>query len=62
MFFEPNRKQAIKIQKRLRSLYEEEIGGKYFSGEEAWNIIEKLTEINLKEIICKIVKEKTEVN
>ena len=34
MFFEPNRAQAIKIQANLKKLYED-IGGEYYSGQEA---------------------------
>ena len=47
MFFEPNRKQAISIQAKLRNLYEE-VGGEYYSGEDAWKYIEIVTGIDLK--------------
>lgn len=47
MFFEPNRKQAISIQAKLKNLYEE-IGGEYYSGEDAWKYIQKETGIDLK--------------
>lgn len=47
MFFEPNRKQAISIQAKLKNLYEE-IGGEYYSGEDAWKYIEIVTGIDLK--------------
>lgn len=49
MFFEPNRRQAISIQAKLRNLYEE-IGGEYYSGENAWNYLKKETGIDLKDL------------
>ena len=50
MFFEPNRDQAIKIQAKLKKLYED-IGGEYYSGEAAWEYIKNDTGIDLKEIL-----------
>lgn len=50
MFFEPNRTQAVSIQSKLRKLYED-IGGEYYSGAEAWNYLEKLTGVDLKEVL-----------
>lgn len=47
MFFEPNREQAIKIQAKFKKLYED-IGGEYYSGEDAWNYLKKKTGIDLK--------------
>lgn len=58
MFFEPNRKQAVKIQERLKYLYENEIGGKYYSGEDAWQCIKDVTGIDLKTILIDIVTKK----
>ena len=55
MFYQPNRKQAIKIQEKLKNLYENEIGGKYYSGEDAWNYIKDFTGIDLKDILSKII-------
>lgn len=52
MFFEPNRKQAISIQAKLKNLYEE-IGGEYYSGEDAWEYIENETGIDLKYLFDK---------
>ncbi len=57
MFFYPNRSQAIRIQERLRSLYEDEMGGEYHAGEDAWVFIEDFTGINLKKILLDIVNE-----
>lgn len=53
MFFEPNREQAIKIQANLKKLYEE-IGGEYYSGEDAWNYLKKKTGIDLKKLFEKL--------
>lgn len=50
MFFEPNRDQAIRIQSKLRDLYHE-IGGEYYSGEEAWEYLKQDTGIDLKKIL-----------
>lgn len=49
MFFEPNREQAKKIQNKLKSLYKD-IGGEYYSGDDAWNYLHKTTNIDLKKI------------
>lgn len=50
MFFESNRDQAIRIQSKLRDLYHE-IGGEYYSGEEAWEYLKQDTGIDLKKIL-----------
>lgn len=50
MFFEPNREQAIRIQAKLRELYQE-IGGEYYSGEDAWEYLKNDTGIDLKRIL-----------
>ena len=52
MFFEPNRDQAIKIQAKLRDLYHE-VGGEYYSGEEAWEYLKNDTGIDLRKILEK---------
>lgn len=53
MFYNPQRSQAEKIQEELEKLYKE-VGGKYYSGDAAWNYIEEFTGINLLEIIERI--------
>ena len=58
MFFEPNREQAIKIQTKLKKLYED-IGGEYYSGEDAWYYLKKKTGIDLKKIFEKLKGEET---
>ncbi len=49
MFFEPNREQSMRIQDRLKRMYED-IGGEYYSGEEAWKYLKKKTGIDLKRL------------
>lgn len=49
MFFEPNRAKAVSIQTKLRKLYKE-IGGEYYSGNDAWNYIKNETGIDLKNL------------
>lgn len=44
MFFEPNREQTIKVQAKLKKLYED-IGGEYYSGEDAWDYLNKKQEL-----------------
>jgi hypothetical protein len=46
MFFMPNRDQAIKIQMKLKLLYEE-IGGEYYSTQDAWNYVKNKTGVDL---------------
>lgn len=54
MLFEPNRKQAIKIQENLRELYlSPAISGEYYSGIAAWSYIKKETGIDLLDEIKK---------
>lgn len=53
MFFYPNRDQAIKIQEKLRKLYKD-IGGEYYSGQDAWKYLKKETGIDLKKLFEKL--------
>lgn len=50
MFFEPDRTQAAAVQEKLKKLYED-IGGEYYSGQEAWDYILEKTGIDLKHIL-----------
>ena len=50
MFFNPNREQAIRKQAQLKQLYEE-IGGEYYSGNDAWEYLENSTGIDLKSLL-----------
>ena len=56
MFFYPNREQAIKIQETLKTIYNG-IGGEYYSGNEAWNYIQRMTGIDLYSILEKSIEE-----
>ncbi|MDD2863359.1 MAG: ApaLI family restriction endonuclease [Methylococcales bacterium] len=56
MFYYPNRKQAISIQKTLETLYHG-IGGEYHYGDSAWDYVLERTGIDLKAILEKIALE-----
>ena len=47
MLFDPERSQAMKIQKKLKELYKE-VDGEYYSGEAAWEYLKKITGTDLK--------------
>lgn len=53
MFFVPNRGQAIKIQAKLKKLYED-IGGEYYAGEDAWRYLKQETGYDLKKLLRKL--------
>lgn len=59
MFYYPNRKQAIKIQKILETLYKG-LDGEYYYGSAAWDYVHKRTKIDLKKILEQIAKENTD--
>lgn len=58
MFYYPNRKQAMRIQQTLETLYNG-IGGQYYYGDKAWQYIKEQTGINLKAILEKLAEENT---
>lgn len=58
MFYYPNRKQAIRIQETLKTIYAG-IGGEYYFGKEAWEIIKKKTGVDLFSILEKIAESRT---
>ena len=58
MFYYPNRKQAIRIQQTLETLYKG-IGGEYYYGESAWNYVTERTGIDLKAILQRIADQNT---
>lgn len=58
MFYYPNRKQAIRIQETLKTIYAG-VGGEYYFGKEAWEIIKKKTGVDLFDILEKIADRKT---
>ena len=53
MFYEPNRGQAIKIQQKLKSIYES-VSGEYYSGLNAWEYIYEKTDIDLNSMLKEI--------
>ncbi len=53
MFYYPNRKQAIRIQETLKTIYAG-VGGEYYFGKGAWEIIKKKTGVDLLGILEKI--------
>lgn len=56
MFYYPNREQAIRIQETLKTIYNG-VGGEYYSGEESWNYIKKITGVDLYKILAKSIEE-----
>ncbi len=58
MFYYPNRKQAIRIQETLKTIYAG-VGGAYYFGKGAWEIIKKKTGVDLLSILEKIAKSRT---
>lgn len=58
MFYSPNRKQAIRIQETLKTIYEG-LGGRYIVGQAAWKHIEEVTGIDLLRILTEVAHENT---
>ena len=58
MFYYPNRKQAIRVQQTLETLYEG-IGGYYYFGDTAWEYVNARTGFDLKAELESIAREKT---
>ena len=56
MFYSPNRKQAKNIQCKLKDMYRN-MGGEFYEHEEAWNYLQRTTNINLKDILIQISKK-----
>lgn len=57
MFYYPNREQAMKIQKALETLYAG-VGGRYYSGDDAWAFVHERTGVDLKGILEELAKER----
>lgn len=57
MFYYPNRKQAMRIQQTLQTLYQG-IGGHYHYGNGAWVYVQERTGIDLKSILEQIANER----
>ena len=58
MFYYPNRKQAIRVQQTLETLYEG-IGGYYYFGDTAWEYVKARTGFDLKAELESIARKKT---
>lgn len=58
MFYYPNRKQAIRIQQTLQTMYSG-VEGEYYFGESAWEVIKERTGVDLLGILEKIAETKT---
>ena len=58
MFYYPNRKQAIRVQQTLETLYEG-IGGYYYFGDKAWEYVKARTGFDLKAELESIARKKT---
>jgi len=58
MFYYPNRKQAIRVQDTLKTIYAG-VGGEYYFGEGAWEIIKKKTGVDLLGCLEKIAATRT---
>ena len=56
MFFRPNRKQAQKIQERLKAIYEE-VNGEFYVHKAAWDYLKRKTDIDLNNVLEKIIKK-----
>lgn len=56
MFYYPNRRQAIRIQQTLETLYQG-INGEYYYGDNAWNYVLNRTGIDLHSILERIAEE-----
>lgn len=57
MFYYPNRKQAIRVQKTLETLYQG-VDGEYYYGDAAWEYLKNFTDIDLLDILEKIADER----
>jgi len=58
MFYYPQRKQAIRVQNTLKTIYAG-VKGEYHAGEDAWHYVEKYTGYDLKAMLETIADERT---
>ncbi len=56
MFYYPQRLEAQKIQASLEKLYND-LGGRYYAGNAAWNYIKSFTGVNLLDILTDIIRK-----
>lgn len=59
MFYAPQRKQAIEVQRKLEKLYAD-LKGQYFHGPAAWKYVHDYTGLDLKAMLERIAKERSE--
>jgi len=57
MFYYPQREQAIKIQETLKTIYSG-VGGEYYSGDDAWDYLLKVSGYDLKQILSEIAERR----
>jgi hypothetical protein len=57
MFYYPQREQAIKIQETLKTIYSG-VGGEYYSGDDAWAYLLKVSGYDLKQILTEIAERR----
>jgi hypothetical protein len=57
MFYYPQREQAIKIQKTLKTLYAG-VDGEYYGGDEAWEYLLQYSGVDLRTILTEIANER----
>ncbi|MBM9520554.1 ApaLI family restriction endonuclease [Desulforhopalus vacuolatus] len=57
MFYYPQREQAIKIQETLKTIYNG-VDGEYYSGDDAWDYLLKVSGYDLKQILTDIAARK----
>jgi len=57
MFYYPQRKQAIKIQNTLKTIYAG-VHGEYYAGDEAWDYLQKISGYDLKQILTEIAERR----
>ncbi len=60
MFYYPQRKQAIRIQETLKTLYAG-VEGEYYGGEQAWEFLKEYAGVDLKAILMEIAEENKKV-
>ena len=57
MFYYPQREQAIKIQETLKTIYSG-VDGEYYSGDDAWDYLLKVSGYDLKQILTEIAERR----
>ena len=61
MFYYPNRTQAMRIQKKLETLYKN-TGGEYYCADKAWDYVKERTSVDLLCILQDLAEERTKQN